>query len=300
MIEYVGDAQEKTAAPMLELSHLTCKEVLSRLNSKDAPSYSGVEVAMLGDDLDIDMARALLDFCAGVPARAACLSITHSDLGSGTECEQRLFELAAERKIRESEKSWAEKVKRDSSKEKDFAAAAEKRRKGQAGIDAANERLTAIDADLDELEKQKLQTPWYALFSEMQATNFSAVRELDLSNCGLHATGLSFLTSAMLDFENRAEGERISWLTLDGNELSDQGMGILASFLRLSKSIEGLQVRNVGITEQGVSELVAGLVTNRSLRLLDVRNNGLCAIDAARSAISGVQRFNSNVQILLT
>lgn len=300
MIEYVGDAQEKTAAPMLELSHLTCKEVLNRLNSKNAPSYSGVEVAMLGDDLDIDMARALLDFCAGVPARAACLSITHSDLGSGTECEQRLFELAAERKIRESEKSWAEKVKRDSSKEKDFAAAAEKRRKGQAGIDAANERLTAIDADLDELEKQKLQTPWYALFSEMQATNFSAVRELDLSNCGLHATGLSFLTSAMLDFENRAEGERISWLTLDGNELSDQGMGILASFLRLSKSIEGLQVRNVGITEQGVSELVAGLVTNRSLRLLDVRNNGLCAIDAARSAISGVQRFNSNVQILLT
>lgn len=300
MIEYVGDAQEKTAAPMLELSHLTCKEVLNRLNSKNAPSYSGVEVAMLGDDLDIDMARALLDFCAGVPARAACLSITHSDLGSGTECEQRLFELAAERKIRESEKSWAEKVKRDSSKEKDFAAAAEKRRKGQAGIDAANERLTAIDADLDELEKQKLQTPWYALFSEMQATNFSAVRELDLSNCGLHATGLSFLTSAMLDFENRAEGERISWLTLDGNELSDQGMGVLASFLRLSKSIEGLQVRNVGITEQGVSELVAGLVTNRSLRLLDVRNNGLCAIDAARSAISGVQRFNSNVQILLT
>jgi len=70
--------------------------------------------------------------------------------------------------------------------------------------------------------------------------------------------------------------------------------------LRLSKALEGLQVRNVGITEQGVSELVAGLVTNRSLRLLDVRANGLCNLDAARSAISGVQRFNSNVQILLT
>lgn len=300
MIEYVGDNQEALAGPMLQLSRLSQPDALRRLDVKEAPRVRGVEVSMLSDDLDVELARGLLDFCAAVPSGGACLSITHTDLGSGTDCEQRLFELNAERHVRESEKVWAEKIKRESSKEKDFAAAAAKRRKGQEGIDSAVERLSVIDADLVELEKQKMQTSWYALFSQIQATNVNSLRELDLSNCGLHATGLGFLTQIMLELENRAEGVKISWLILDGNELTDSGMGVLTSFLRLSKAIEGLQVRNVGITEQGVSELVAGLVTNRSLRLLDVRANGLCSVDAARSAISGVQRFNSTVQILLT
>merc|ERR1719335_2119140 len=119
---------------------------------------------MFGDDLGTEIVGRLLDFCSGVTG-GACLSIAHTDLGSGTDCEQRLFDLTNERRLRESEKVWAEKVKRDSSKEKDFAAAAEKRRKGQAGIDSAVERLAAIDADLADLEKQKLLTSWYVLFS---------------------------------------------------------------------------------------------------------------------------------------
>jgi len=296
MIQYV---EEKAAGPMLQLSRLACKDVLNSLDVKEAPRFSGVEISMLSDDLDIELAEGLLDFCQEVPA-GACLSVLHTDLGSGTDCEQRLFELTAERRLRESEKIWAEKLKRDSSKEKDFAAAAAKRRKGQEGIDFSVERLAFIDADLAELEKQKLQTSWYALFSQIQAVPRNPIHELDFSNCGLHSTGLGFLTQVMLDLENRAEGLKIRWLILDGNELTDTGMGVLTSFLRLSREIEGLQVRNVGITEQGVSELVAGLVTNRSLRLLDVRQNGLCALDAARSAISGVQRFNPAVEILLT
>jgi hypothetical protein len=300
MIEYVGGSQDHLAPALLRLSRMPYKDVFRQLDKKEGPNFSGVEVSMLDDDLDSDLALALLDFCAGAPTGSACLSITHTDLGSGTDCEQRLFDLAAERKRRESEKIWAEKVKRDSSKEKDFSAAAEKRRKGEEGINSAVERLATIDAELVELEKQKLKTAWYLLFSQIQGTDFNAIRELDLSNCGLHATGLAFLTSVLLELENRAEGVKVSWLTLDGNELADQGMSVLATFLRLSKSIEGLQVRNVGITEQGVSELVAGLVTNRSLEVLDVRSNGLCALDAAKSAISGVQRFNSHVQILLT
>lgn len=299
IIEYVGD-QEVAAGPMLQLSRLACKDVLNSLENKEASSFCGVEVSMLSDDLDIELAEGLLDFCAAVPAGGTCLNVVHTDLGSGTECEQRLFELTAERKIRESEKVWAEKTKRDSGKKKDFAEAAEMRRKGQAGIDASVQRLGEIDADLAELDKQKLQTSWYALFSQIQAVPRNSICELDLSNCGLHATGLSFLTTVMLDLENRAEGCKIRWLTLDGNELTDIGCGILASFLRLSKEIEGLQLRNVGITEQGVSELVAGCVTNKTLKLLDVRQNGLASLEAARSAISGVQRFNPAVQILLT
>jgi len=301
MIEYVGDdTQEAIAGPMLQLSRLACKDVLNSLDVKEASKFCGVEVSMLSDDLDFDLAEGLLDFCAAVPAGATCLNVVHTDLGSGTECEQRLFELTAERQMRTNEKVWAEKLKRDSGKEKDFAMAADKRRKGQEGIDKAVQRLSEIDSDLAELEKEKLQTSWYALFSQIQSVHRNSISELDLSNCGLHATALGFLTTVLLDLENRAEGSKIRWLTLDGNELTDMGMGVLASFLRLSKEIEGLQVRNVGITEQGVSELVAGCVSNKTLKLLDVRQNGLASLEAARSAISGVQHFNPAVQILLT
>lgn len=285
--------------PLLQLSQLSGSDVVSRVQANDAQNFGGIEVSML-QDLDTESAQCLLNFCKAVPCGVASLSITHSDLGSGTDCEQRLFDYAVERKVRESEKAFAEKMKRDSSKEKDFAAAAHKRRTGQENTDLAVARLASIDMEVVELEKRKLKTSWYAFFSEMQAVNFNSIRQLDLSNCGLHATSLGLLTQIMLDFENRAEGAKISWLVLDGNELTDIGMGVLASFLRLSKSLEVLQVRNVSITEQGVSELVAGLVTNRSLRLLDVRANGLCNVDTAKSAITGVQRFNRGVEILLT
>jgi len=299
MIEHVETSQDDLAAPMLQISCQGSKGALSQLDTQAAQDFRGVEVSMLSDDLDTELAGRLLDFCAAVQG-GACLSIVHTDLGSGTDCEQRLFELTNERRVRENEKVFAEKVKRESSKEKDFSAAAGKRRKGQEGIDSSVERIAAIDVDLVELEKVKLQTPWYLLFSRIEAVNRNSVRQLDLSNCGLHATGLSMLTKIMLELETRAEGVKFSWLILDGNELADTGMGVLASYLRCSSHIEVLQVRNVGITEQGVSELVAGIVTNRSLRVLDVRSNGLIELDAARSAVSGVQRFNKTAEILLT
>jgi len=299
MIEHVEPSQEEPTAPMLRLSCQRIKGALSQLEVQAAQGFGGVEVSMLNDNLDTELAGRLLEFCAAVPG-GACLSIVHTDLGSGTDSEQRIFELTNERLSRESEKVFAEKLKRDSSKEKDFSAAAEKRRKGQAGIESAVERLAAIDADLGSLEKVKLETPWYLLFSRLEAVNRNSVRQLDLSNCGLHATGLVMLTKIMLELETRAEGVKISWLILDGNELTDIGMGVLSRFLRLSSNICVLQLRNVGITEQGFSELVAGIVTNRSLRLLDVRSNGLIEKDAARTSISGVQRFNKTAEILLT
>jgi hypothetical protein len=299
MIEYVGTEHEDVARPLLQLSQLGREEILGRLELEEASNFGGIEAAMLSDDVDAEMASGLLRFCAGV-ASGACLNIKHCDLGSGTECEQRIFELKAERLVRESEKAHAEKIRSNSSKEKDFAAAAAKRRQGLAGIDAANERLAAIDADLANLEKQKLLTPWYLLFAEMKTLSCNPLTKLDLSGCGLHATGLVLLTSVLLDQEHRFEGKKVSSLILDGNDLSDTAMGVLASFVKLSKEIEVLSLRNVGITEQGVSELVAGLVSNRSLKLLDLRSNGLVVLDTARAAISGVQRFNPSVHILLS
>lgn len=300
MIEYVGGDDTISSKPILQLPCLNSAEVLNRLLAEEASNFSGIAISRFDSDINGDLAASMLKFCNGVHPGGATLSLTHTDIGSGTDCEQRMFELIAERRVRESEKVFAEKVKRDSSKEKDFTAAASKKRKGQAGIDGAVERLTAIDAELADLERQKLQTSWYCLFNQIQIENFNSVRQLELSNCGLHATGLNLLTQVMLALEHRAEGEKISWLTLDGNDLTDISMGVLASFLRLSKEIQVLLLRNVGITEQGVSELVAGLVTNRSLKLLDVRANGLCATDTANAAISGVQRFNTSVHILLS
>jgi len=298
MIEYVGAGKEDVSRPLLELSYMSCAEILNRLEIEDASNFDGIEVSMMSDDIDADTASVLLRFCAGMPSLGA-LRLIHCDLGSGTECEQKIFELIAERVVRESEKAFAEKVKRDSSKEKDFAQAAAKRRQGEAGRDAANERLAAIDVELATLEKQKLLTPWYCLFNEMKIASCNALHLLDLSGCDLHVTGLVSLTSVLLDIEHRFEGAKVSSLTLDGNDLTDIAMGALASYVKMSKKIEVLSLRNVGITEQGVSELVAGLVSNRSLKLLDLRSNGLVAIDTARAAVSGVQRFNSSVHILL-
>merc|ERR1719223_1402242 len=122
MIAYIGDSREASSKPMLQLSGLACKDVLNSLDPQEASGFCGVEIAMLSDDLDIELAEGLLEFCSAVPAGGICLNVVHTDLGSGTECEQRLFELTAERKVREAEKVWAEKLKRESSKEKDFAA----------------------------------------------------------------------------------------------------------------------------------------------------------------------------------
>jgi len=60
-------------------------------------------------------------------------------------------------------KVFAEKMKSNSSKEKDFAVAAAKRRKGQEDTDAAVDRILAIDLEFVELEKHKSMTSWSAL-----------------------------------------------------------------------------------------------------------------------------------------
>lgn len=117
MIEDLEDIQEELG-PLLQLAHLDCKNVLNQLDGKEAAHFCGVEVSMLKDDLDFELAEGLLDFCATMPAGGARLNIMHTDLGSGTDCEQRLFDLAAERRMRETEKVWAEKLKRDSGKKK--------------------------------------------------------------------------------------------------------------------------------------------------------------------------------------
>jgi len=287
------------AKPVLELARATREEALQRLDKSKDLNFSGVDLSMLQGELDPELAEHILNFCGRLPKGDVALRLAHNDLGSGTDCEQRIFDLTAERKVREMERAFYVKKKADSSTQKDFASAAQMRRKGEEGIAEADARLKAIDDELNELELRKIETPWYALFSKLEARPLNGVRHLDLSNCGLHATGLVLLSEALLELEHRAEGEKISWLSLDGNDLGDIGMGAIASFIRMTGAIEAIQLRNVGITARGVSELVAGLVTNKSLSLLDLRSNGLCSLEAAEAAVTGVRRFNHRAEILL-
>jgi len=141
--------------------------------------------------------------------------------------------------------------------------------------------------------------PEYVLFSSLETQPVNMVMHLDLSDCGLHATGVQLLTHVLLELEHRAEGEKVSRLRLDGNDLGDGGMGPIATFLRLSSFAEALQLRNVGITDIGISQILSGLVANKSVALLDLRNNGLSSLDVCNAALNGVRRFNKTTEVLL-
>lgn len=269
------------------------------MEKHNACNFRGVDLSLFRGNIDEEFIQSLLTFCETLPTGGSSLCMSHIDLGSGTNCEQRIYELVSEKKLRESEQKFHEKKKLDSSKQKEFAAAAQMKRKAQEGIDVTVARLAEINEELAGLEQKKMLTSWYTLFIGLEAFSMNTVRHLDLSDCGLHATGLVLLTNVLLELDNRADGEKITWLALDGNDLGDQSMGCLASFLRLSKVLQALQVRNVGVTEIGVSEAVAGLVGNKTLALLDLRANNLCNSETANAAVKGVQHFNHTAQILL-
>jgi len=125
------------------------------------------------------------------------------------------------------------------------------------------------------------------------------VRRLDLANCGLHATGLKLLVHAVMEVEQRADGEKITEIVLDGNDLGDRSTAAIAGLMKLTSAVQGLQLRNVGITDAGVSQVLSGLVANKSLRLLDLRDNGLASVEVCRAALGGVRRFNGAAEVLL-
>jgi len=283
---------------MLRLPRASREELLKRLGSREASPFHGLALPLLRCPLDGDLASGVLEFC-GALAPGASLCLAHNDLGSGTECEQRIFELKAERERRESEKAFHQKKKSDSSKEKDFAKSAQMRREALAGIEAAEARLASIDEDLGDLEQRKANIPWYFLFSQLESQSLNTIRHLDLSNCGLHATGLVMLTNVLLELEHRAQGEQVTRLALDGNDVGDIGMTSVSSLVRLSSALEAVQLRNVGITDVGVSQVLSSLVANKTLALLDLRANGLCSLEVSKAALVGVRRFNPRVEVLL-
>eukprot|EP00928_Gymnodinium_smaydae_P048781 TRINITY_DN32657_c0_g1_i1.p2 TRINITY_DN32657_c0_g1~~TRINITY_DN32657_c0_g1_i1.p2 ORF type:complete len:312 (-),score=89.65 TRINITY_DN32657_c0_g1_i1:115-1050(-) len=305
----IDECEVAVEAPLLFLrgasASASSDEVLATLELQEPSSFGGLDASRLSFALSDDFVRRALDFCDAVAiARrkssegGACLRLAHNELGSGTELEQRTFELRAERELREKEKAFFQQKKRESSKQKDFASSAKMRREGEEGTAVAESRLDAIDEELAQLERRRETVPWSILCKCMQTRTRNFVSKLDLTNCGLHATALVSLTQIMLDLEHRADGVPVSWLILDGNDLGDIASVALAAFVRLSGAASALSLRNIGFTDQGLSEVAASLVTNKKLALLDLRNNGLCSDKVVSEVITGIRRFNSFTEIL--
>jgi len=303
--EGLEEIDEKPVLPLKCFKRAALQQVLSGLDDAmelQDYEYDGLDLPMLATEVNEELVGRALDFCDSVSSSSGgtCLRLAHNDLGSGGDMEQRLFDLKKEREQREREKAFWEKKKRDSSKEKDFGGAAKMRNAGEAGIATTVVRLADIDAELGELSQKQESVPWNVFFVGWEGRNRNSIRCLDLSNCGLHATGVTMLTSVVLDMEHRGDGAKVTRLILDGNDMGDIGMGSLASFVRLSTCIEAVHLRNVGITDQGMGEIVAGLVTNKTLALLDLRDNGLCTPAVCKEIVAGMRRFNTKTRILLS
>lgn len=271
---------------------------LGSATAKVTQETAGLSFDSLSFQLDAELANAIFDFCEGCPKGCGLtLNFSHNDLSSGTDQEKRIFELRNERTVLEAEKTFHEKKKTDSAKEKDFAVAASKKREAIAGIEACTGRIAEIDEEMGTLEEHLRWMPWYVFISRWESRMTNTIMHLDLRDCCLHSTAVKDLTNTLLTLEQRTIGERVRRLSLDGNDLGDIGMAPLTSYLRLTDSLEALHLRNVGITDRGLSELVAGLVKNKSLRLLDLRSNGLCEIEIGQAVLTGVKHFNKNVEI---
>jgi len=304
---------EASRRPMLLLPRgATKEEVFASLTEEEAGKevqpLGGLAATMLACEIDGELAHRLLEFCSTLSSRSdeveeveegISLCVAHNDLGSGQDLEQRLFDRLAEREAVEAQKRVAEKKKKESSAQKDFSLSAGMRRAGEEGIRVANAKLAALDEELDELNRRKKETPWYALFSNMEARSRNGVSVLDLSNCGLHCTGMTMLTRVLCELEQRGGGAKVHELVLDGNTLEDIGMTPVASLLRLSKALRVLRLRNVGITERGMSQVLSALVGNKSIQLVDMRSNGLASAEVSKAAMDGVRRFNNFTQVLL-
>lgn len=289
--------------PVLQLSRATKEEALDKLSSQDTPQFTGgVDLSLLKGSIDDDLMKCLLRFCGSLRHNdnGSQLRLANNDIGSGTDCEQGIFDTKFEAAGRQRELKYHQKKKLDSANQKEFSISANMRRNALAGMEEAEKQIKELDERLVELEARKVNAPWYALFVGLEGLNRNPFRRLDLSNCGLHATGIDMLTQTLLEIEHRPDGEKVSWLVLDGNNLGDNCTGFLAAFLRLSSALEVVQLRNIGVTDVGLSTLIAGLVTNKSLKLIDVRSNGLCSQEASKAVADGVTRFNKRVEILLS
>merc|ERR1711862_174166 len=104
------------------------EDALSHLNPQKAHEYSGIDVSMLSFELDGESVHAMFEFTAKIfkdakadgtlygigPYGGVSLRIAHSDISSGTEMEQRIYDLKKQRLLRDEELAHWTKMKKDS------------------------------------------------------------------------------------------------------------------------------------------------------------------------------------------
>ncbi|OLP96879.1 DEAD-box ATP-dependent RNA helicase 14 [Symbiodinium microadriaticum] len=298
-LPFAGTMAVSVMAPeILSLAGYNAVDLASGSGFPAEGSFTGLDLSLLEGEVDEDVVQQSLQFTR-LSGKKANLRLAHVDLGSGTDAEQRMFDLRAERELRSTERAVHVGKKSESAKQKDFAVSAQMRRDATAGIEAADQRLAEIDAELQELETLQSSFSWFQLFSQLQAQSVNYVGHLDLSNCGLHATAIELLQKVLLDLEHRGDGYAVEELVLDSNDLGDASTVALASLIRLSSRIQVLRLRNIGITDGGFSQLISAIVGNKSLCLLDLRGNGLCTLENSKVVVQGLRRFNQLVQILV-
>mmetsp|Transcript_106283 Transcript_106283/g.188982 ORF Transcript_106283/g.188982 Transcript_106283/m.188982 type:complete len:296 (+) Transcript_106283:31-918(+) len=294
----MAPAMVELEEPILRFSSLDDAQKLSQKEERGAQQYHGLDLSML-DGLNQELLGHALEFCRSCSSSGALLRLAHCELGSGTSCEQKVYDLKVEKTVKENEKVMHVHKKSESSKQKDFAVSAQMRNAANAGIQECEQRLADVALELSDLEQTIIQTPWWLLFSQMQGSAPNKIKRLDLSDCGLHAVGVQHLQEVLLDLEHRGDGIAVEELVLDGNDLGDSATVALAALVRLSSCLAVLRLRNIGVTDGGFSQILSGLVSNKSLLLLDLRGNGLCSPEISKAATEGFRRFNKTVQILL-
>ena len=104
---------------------------LSGYNTADLASgfpaegnFTGLDLSLLEGDVDEDVVTQSLQFTR-LSGKKANLRLAHVDLGSGTDAEQRMFDLRAERELRTTERAVHVGKKSESAKQKDFAVSAQ-------------------------------------------------------------------------------------------------------------------------------------------------------------------------------
>jgi len=108
---------------------------------------------------------------------------------------------------------------------------------------------------------------WVFAFTALQS---AAIKELDLSSCGLDDSGLDVLLGVLL------KRQIVVSLNVSDNSLDKVGVQQLASFLRQDKKLQVLQARKIGRFQlSDMREFSKAIENNSTLATLDIRQNFL-------------------------
>jgi len=252
--------------------------VLARNDIRPQLSTEPIDVSLSSTAVIQDMIG--MDF-SNIPS----LDVSHNDLGT---CDGKVEVQILQEQWKIINATSAIKkgkiIHDKSSKEKDFAVAASKRRDGKklqedgtAELEGANEALESLSAILNE-------TLWSKLLKSGIPPHFTA------KNCGLLAGNLQRLLEDDVSV-------RIQYLALDGNYFGDLGAQEISKLMQKSITLEELSLRNCGLSDEGVSIVVAALVSNKTLKKVDLRNNSLASA-TSEAAIKGMKIFNRTCEVI--